>query len=258
MTINVKYMSEQKIERDALGLLEAYFDDLRQPIQIPILAEEILETFLGLSLGFDDLGERLGMPDTDILGALWVDRREVLIDQSLDPYEHPEMEGRYNFSVAHEVGHWRLHRQYVLEAHGQGVMFAGDEPKPAVICRSSQKKTPIEWQADYFSSCLLMPRQLVLDAWSARFGSLKPFVYADVADQGWTHRTKYRGPRPIQEIMLRVVEETFEPHAYAFETIAKEFKPMFRVSTQAMRIRLENLGLLRIDHPVEQDLFGGV
>ena len=32
---------------------------------------------------------------------------------------------------------------------------------------------------------------------------------------------------------------------------------MFRVSTQAMRIRLENLGLLRIDHPVEQDLFGG-
>lgn len=33
---------------------------------------------------------------------------------------------------------------------------------------------------------------------------------------------------------------------------------MFRVSTQAIRIRLENLGLLRIDHLVEQDLFGRV
>ena len=108
MTINVKYMSEQQIERDALGLLEAYFHDLGQPIQIPIPADEILETFLGLSLGFDDLGRLLGVPDTDILGALWVDRREVLIDQSLDPYDHPEMEGRYNFSVGHEAGHWRL------------------------------------------------------------------------------------------------------------------------------------------------------
>ena len=136
-------------------------------------------------------------------------------------------------------------------------MFTNDEPKPAVICRSSQKKAPIEWQADYFSSCFLMPRQHVFDVWSARVGSLKPFVYADVADQGWTRRTKYRGPRPIREIMLRVVEGTFEPHAYAFATIAKELKPMFRVSTQAMRIRLENLGLLRIDHPVEQNLFGG-
>jgi len=111
-------MSEQQIERDALGLLEAYFHDRGQPIQISIPADEILETFLGLSLGFEDLGRRLGVPDTDILGALWVDRREVLIDQSLDPYDHPEMEGRYNFSVGHEVGHWRLHRQYVAEADG--------------------------------------------------------------------------------------------------------------------------------------------
>jgi hypothetical protein len=48
-----------------------------------------------------------------------------------------------------------------------------------------------------------------------------------------------------------------EAHACAFNKIAKQFKPLFRVSTQAMRIRLENLGLLRIDNPVEQDLFGG-
>lgn len=220
-------------------------------------ADEVLETHLGLSLGFDDLSSRLGVPNTDVLGALWVDRREVLIDQSLDPYEHPDMEGRYNFSVGHEIGHWRLHRQYVADADGQVAMFTNDEPKPTVICRSSQKKAPIEWQANYFSSCFLMPRQSVLDAWSAHFGNLKPFVFADFADQNWTCRTKYRGPRPIREIMLRVLEEKFEPHACAFETIAKEFKSMFRVSTQAMRIRLENLGLLRIDHPVEHDLFGG-
>lgn len=255
MTFNVKYMSEQQIERDALGLLNAYFHDLGQPIHLPIPADEILETHLGLSLDFDDLQALLSVPD--VLGALWADKREVFIDQSLEPDEHPEMEGRYYFSVGHEIGHWRLHRQYLRNANGQAAMFTDREPEPTVICRTSQKKAPVEWQADYFSSCFLMPRQYVLDAWSARFGSLKPFVYADAADQGWTRRTKYRGLRPIQEIMSRTIEEMVEPHACAFDKIAKQFKPLFRVSTQAMRIRLENLGLLRIDHPVEQDLFGG-
>ena len=41
----------------------------------------------------------------------------------------------------------------------------------------------------------------------------------------------------------------------SLKTIAKEFKSLFRVSTQAMRIRLENLGLLLVDHPAQQDLF---
>ncbi len=257
MTINVKFLPEQHIERDALGLLETYFRELGKPIQIPIPADEILETHLDLSLGFDDLGSRLGVPDADILGALWVDRREVLIDQSLDPFEHPDMEGRFNFSVGHEIGHWRLHRQYLASADRQVAMFTDDEPRPTVICRTSQKKKPIEWQADYFSSCFLMPRKNVLEAWSDRFGSLKPIVYADIAEQNSTRRPTRCGMKPIGMLLRNVIEQTFEPHAYAFETIAKEFKPVFRVSTQAMRIRLENLGLLRVDHPVEQDLFGG-
>jgi Zn-dependent peptidase ImmA (M78 family) len=255
MTINVKYLSEQQIERDALGLLEAYFHELGQPIQIPIPADEILETHLGLTLDFDDLQTLLGVPD--VLGALWADKREVFIDQSLEPDENPEMEGRYYFSVGHEIGHWRLHRQYLRNADGQAAMFTDREPEPTVICRTSQKKAPVEWQADYFSSCFLMPRQCVLDAWSKRFGSLKPIVYADIAEQNWTQRPKYRGLRPIQEIMWKTFEQKSEPHAFAFEKVAREFAPKFRVSIQAMRIRLENLGLLRIDHPVDQDLFSG-
>jgi len=256
MTINVKYLPEQQIERDALGLLEAYFHELGQQIQIPIPADEILETHLGLSLDFDDLQTVLGVPD--VLGALWADKREVFIDQSLEPDEHPEKEGRYNFSVGHEVGHWRLHRQYLLNADGQVAMFTNDEPKPTVICRSSQKKAPIEWQADYFSSCFLMPRQHVLDAWSDRFGSLKPIVYADIAEQDWARRPTPRGLKPVGLFLLNSIEQVYEPHGYAFDAIAKEFKSMFRVSTQAMRIRLKNLGLLRIDHAAERDLLGGV
>jgi hypothetical protein len=39
MTINVKYLSEQQIECDALGLLEAYFHEQGELIQVPIPAD---------------------------------------------------------------------------------------------------------------------------------------------------------------------------------------------------------------------------
>ena len=125
-------------------------------------------------------------------------------------------------------------------------MFTDREPEPTVICRTSQKKAPVEWQADYFSSCFLMPRQHVLDAWSARFGSLKPIVYADIAEQNWTRRPTRRGMKPVGLILGNVMDQAFKPHAHAFETVARKFAPNFRVSIQAMRIRLENLGLLKV------------
>ena len=134
-------------------------------------------------------------------------------------------------------------------------MFTDNQPEPTVICRTSQAKERIEWQADNFSSCFLMPRQCVLDAWSGRFGSLKPIVYADIAEQSWTRRPVRGGMKPIGLLLRIGIEQMFEPHAHAFDTVAREFAPMFRVSIQAMRIRLEKLGLLRVDHPAEQDMF---
>jgi len=57
-------------------------------------------------------------------------------------------------------GHWRLHRGLVRADRDQGALFA-DVPKPTVVCRSSQAKDRVEWQADFYASCLLMPRRLV-------------------------------------------------------------------------------------------------
>ncbi len=39
----------------------------------------------------------------DILGAIWVEKELVLIDQHLNPKNNPSMLGRYRFSVAHEL-----------------------------------------------------------------------------------------------------------------------------------------------------------
>lgn len=252
MTIKVSYLHKQQIERDARGLLADYSCEQGKSLQPPVPVDDILETHLGLSLDFDDLQALLGI--RDVLGALWVDKREVFIDQGLDPHEHPKMEGRYLFSVGHEIGHWRLHRRYLANAGAQAAIFANGDSRPTVVCRTSEARERIEWQADFFASCLLMPTELVVAAWNRHFGSLEPVVYADIAEEQWTRRPVRQGLKPLRAILSNVIEQSFEPHAYIFETVAREFAPLFRVSIQAMRIRLENLGLLLVNHPVQQDL----
>ena len=139
----------------------------------------------------------------------------MFIDQSLDPYEYPDMEGRYHFSVGHEIGHWCLHRPYLANAGTQADMFTDGEPQPAVICRTSQAKERIELQADRFAACLLMPSRLVQKCFDpTRYQSL---TRSEIID-------------------------------YVVPNLAGDFA----VSRRAMRIRLENLGLLQVDHSVEQ------
>lgn len=64
---------------------------------------------------------------------------------------HEGNEGRQNFSVAHELGH------YALDGHPEHVFSSGEEHASQAGFGSSD---PIEREADYFASCLLMPRAL--------------------------------------------------------------------------------------------------
>jgi hypothetical protein len=252
MKIKVKYLSKEIIEQNADELLSAFFKERCQRLEAPIPVEDILEQHLGLSLDFDDLESIFGIPD--VLGALWVDRREVFIDQSLDPEEHPYKEGCYNFSLGHEIGHWELHRHFLKTADSQIAMFTDTDIPPAVICRISQAKERIEWQADYFSSCLLMPRQLVLNAWRIRHGHLEPMFYSDVAEKHWARPPVKTGMRPIGVFLRNALNDEYKPHARAFDHVARNFAPDFRVSVEAMRIRLENIGLLQVGRSMGPDL----
>ena len=109
---------------------------------------------------------------------------------------------------------------------------------PTVICRSSQAKEPIEWQADFFSSCLLMPRRRVHEEWKERLGRTRPLLLSDL--------------RPNGRVMMRaqpMIYEQGRSEAGAvddalFEEVAKPIARRFGVSAPAMRIRLEKLGLL--------------
>ena len=236
MTLRVPYMPDDMIERDAEALLGEFAIargiDLRPPIPI----EDIVEKHLKLRVEFDDLHERLGVPrsglglDPDIFGAIWLESGRIVIDESLDPEERPEREGRYRFTLAHEGGgHWRLHRPLVRPTEGQASLLI-EATRPTVVCRSSQAKERVEWQADFYASCLLMPRKMIFAAWDEAFPDRKQRVLQPAT--------------PIDHPFAEIARDFDESEDRALEQFAKPFAERFLVSPIAMRIRLERLGLL--------------
>lgn len=222
--VGVGFLKREEIEAAALSLLAAYVQQFgTMAVLPPVPMEEIVECHLELDFGFDNLCRSLGM--TEVLGATWINRRRVRIDESLDPTIFPKREGQYRFTVGHETGHWELHHHLFLTNANQASLFDA-LPKPSIVCRAQTKKDPMEWQADAFSSYLLMPTEMVFNAWKEMRGSLKPYVATEeIADLSARHSPA----------------EDFIPTIEAAYEMAK----IFKVSGQAMQIRLMGLGLIR-------------
>lgn len=230
--INVKFIPEAHLERAAIELLAVYGRKYGEVAVPPIPAEEILECHLELSLGFDDLTTRFG--EAGILGATWIEDKNVLIDQSLDPTENPRMEGRYRFTVAHEAGHWVLHRYQLMAARSAPLL--NKAPEPSIICRATAKKPPIESQADRFAGYLLMPEEMVRRHWTDTNGSPAPYVAQEEIAQLTAQLNLTKDDQPTVER-------------------SKRMAGAFHVSGQAMQIRLINLGLILTKKP-PPSLFG--
>jgi Zn-dependent peptidase ImmA (M78 family) len=242
MTKLVSYVSDEAIEKNAQALLAEYARARDISLEAPIPIDDIIEKHLKIGLEFDDMDRRFGVPrssltpDPDILGAIYFGDRRIVIDESLDPEDNPAMEGRYRYTAAHEVGHWRLHRELFCEPT-QTSFLEADTP-PSVICRSSQAKVRIEIQADLYAACVLMPRKLVMAAWDDAFPDRKPRVLkpATPIDHSFVefNRETYVTPARVET----------ENDDQALDRLATPFAKKFLVSPIAMRIRLERLGML--------------
>lgn len=235
---DVPYLPKKRIEDEANLVLAEWGQTHGEFTAPPVPIDDIVEFHLQLTLEFEDMSQLF--PFGDVLGALWIQEQRVAVSHTLDPTDNPQKVGRYHFTLAHEAGHWRLHRMYYLENPYQGALF-GDGPKPATICRSSETKKPAEWQADCFAACLLMPRKIVRAAWESWRGSLDAVgadqLRAGADPQPTTQLTDSGGATP-EEVDYRLMEEFCRPLATAF-----------RVSREAMRIRLEGLELLVRERP---------
>jgi hypothetical protein len=122
MTLRVPDIADEIIERDAEALLAQYAPAKNIEIKASIPIEDIVEKHLKLRVEFDDLHRLLGAPcgGPRLRRDLARNRPDrIVIDESLDPEEWPEREGRYRFTLAHEGGGpWRLHRPLVRATEG--------------------------------------------------------------------------------------------------------------------------------------------
>jgi hypothetical protein len=215
----LKYLTDQAFEDEAVLLLAEYGSKYGEVPAPPIPVDEIVELYLELALEFIDTRKKFGVDD--VHGALWVNKRLVGIDQRLDPGSYLAMLGRYRFTLAHEAGHWRLHRHLFQKAANQLTLLPENAERPEYICRSGSTE-PIEYQANRFASCLLMPREMIKRAWQEWRGSLDSIYLADL-------RAEVNGDI-TEELIL--------------ESAVRPLAATFQVSPEAVRIRCEGMGLL--------------
>ncbi len=213
------FFSKESLDIQARRLLADYGKKFPPFVEPPVDICAIAETFLGLRLDYVDLEKEYGR---GILGAINFEKKIIYINTALDPVEHCGTEGRHNFTIAHEVGHWQLHRHEFLLPED----FGDNRLRPSIMCREAHKREAREWQADQFASYLLMPRPMVQQAWRDRFGGKILAVGNAVAFK--------RG-------------DDLEATQKDYYLLVKDFAQLFAVSGYAMRIRLVELGFVCAD-----------
>lgn len=232
----VPYLHEKQIEAEAELLLAEYGERFEPIVHPPVPIDDMIELHLHLALEFKDMKSLF--PFADVHGAIWFGLAKIGIDQSLDPLVNPARVGRYHFTLGHEIGHWRLHRPYFKTNSAERKLFDNGSLQPDVVCRSSERKKPVESQADKFAASLLMPRTMVYTVWSEHTDSDGTVAIKEL-------RTRYASTLAAEPFFHRgrVLSDQEEKDNAIKEEFCRPMAEVFQVSAEAMRIRLETLNL---------------
>ncbi len=175
-------LNKKQIEERAIDFLEKYSpSSLVTPAKVDL--ELILEE-MGLTIDYQkmDLDNTIlgltafnnGMlnvySDDDTLYPINVAKGTIIINKNLASCER--LQGRFQYTLGHETGHWVLHQKLFYIDENQQTLFDDmDNVEKNLICSKRDErfllrksfKTDldwVEWQADYFSSCVIMPREI--------------------------------------------------------------------------------------------------
>lgn len=177
----------KKTEIDTIAerfILEFSPEAMQTPMEIDI--DSFVLNYLGLKQDFQYLshnGVYLGMtvfndtnkvpvyvPETNTAEYISAKARTVIIDNNL---LEEDQEHRYRYTMGHEGGHDIFHRGYFSYNPNQ-LSFFDKVSEPMIQCRAVpingktkplsewDDKDSMEWQANYLSSALLMPKSMVL------------------------------------------------------------------------------------------------
>ena len=221
-------MPNRLIEEQAGEVFAQYVQTFRSRAhEVPVRIGSLLDSLWSFELEINDLQKKYGVGTH---GALYIygGERRIVIDKSLDPKVFPQMRGRYNYSLAHEAGHWVIHAPALLAAEEAPELFH-KKSEPTILCRSSQRDER-ERQADRFAGFLLMPRDFVCERWYEKYGcnSRPQNVFKELQQL----RERFHLPPDSRKVFCR---------------IAYEFSDIFAVSPEAMQIRLSEMGLIQLE-----------
>lgn len=192
-------LSKADIENLAESFLLQYGSTYLKKAQ-KVDLEYILESKLGLTLDYQIMDKNnniLGLTafndstlevflEDDSKRIINVNRGTIVINTRLA--EEEKMQKCFQYTLGHETGHWILHRKNFSEFDGQMDFFdAMNDNKSNLVCAKRDEryilkrtfKTDldwIEWQADYFSSCVIMPKNIFLN----KYEELKRLGLSDI------------------------------------------------------------------------------
>ena len=138
--------SMDEIEGLADGIYRTYDNKVdTRHVTLPVPVEDIAEHHLGYEIDFVDDGI---FSDPEILGGIDFEENKIYVNVSVEDHD-----GRYAFTIAHEIGHHVLHRDVWLKDNTDG--------NKEILCRDSRNKPQIELEADRFAAALLMPAEAI-------------------------------------------------------------------------------------------------
>jgi Zn-dependent peptidase ImmA (M78 family) len=153
------------------------------------------------------------------------------------PEDNPSMRGRYRFTLAHELAHWRLHRHLYLRRASARPLVTDVTGQPDHVFRSGAPD-PKEFQANQLAACILMPREMVKRAWHEQRGSMDPIYVDDLR----ARRHQILAAEVLRRGGMKAGDDAIDN--MLLEHASRPLAETFQVSPDAMRIRLEGLKLL--------------
>jgi len=151
-----RFISKQEIESRAKEILALYEQKTYHKVKWPLDTSQVAE-FLGLDVVWDRIPE----DENGVIAA-----RILPLEHLIEINEKIlELKGGFNDStLAHEIGHWVLH----IDSEAVDNFLKEHSPTQQLkieplLCRGEMNFSGIEWQAQYFASCLLMPTFRLLE-----------------------------------------------------------------------------------------------
>ena len=144
------------IEQLAEGFLAQIPSFIWDGSTLPVPIEEIADTYVGLLVrDVEDLGTAPGAPELGpglaLSGLLLPAMGEVWVNAE----EGRQWPARRRFTIAHELGHWRLHRDVERAVFCRAASIEPD------ASQTRELLPPVEDEANVFAAAVLMPARLI-------------------------------------------------------------------------------------------------